>query len=61
MVHTLLVQMMTVLSAPPDAKRFPLKAYATAYTESCKVAAQQFHSWQLLIRLDNSISSAAQH
>lgn len=26
---TLLVQMMTVLSAPPDAKRLPFEAYAT--------------------------------
>jgi hypothetical protein len=32
---TLLVQMTTVLSAPPEANRLPLAAYATAYTASC--------------------------
>jgi hypothetical protein len=32
--------MMTVLSAPPDAKRLPLWAYATAYTESCMPLSQ---------------------
>ena len=33
---TLFVHIITVLSAPPEAKRLPSNEYATVYTASCR-------------------------